>query len=114
MTNRQYNWRLIGVAIALVGMVGVVLSLIIFTNNSIHKPLLFGGMVMAAWGFVLAIWNDLDHNNKVRKEQRIMKTNEYEMAWQTLKTVLEYSDPKETKILELIKRIESQFGIGKP
>lgn len=43
-----------------------------------------------------------------------MKSNEYELAWKTLKTVLEYSEPKETKLLELIKRIESQFGIGAP
>lgn len=44
-----------------------------------------------------------------------MKSNEYELAWKTLKTVLEYSnDPPDKKTLELIKRIESQFGIGMP
>lgn len=49
-----------------------------------------------------------------------MKTNEYEMAWQTLKTVLEFApqidvnaEPHLTKpkVLELIARIEKQFGI---
>lgn len=39
-----------------------------------------------------------------------MKTNEYEMAWQTLKTVLTFAD-KDSTVLVLMQRIEKQFGI---
>lgn len=43
-----------------------------------------------------------------------MKTNEYEMAWQTLKTVLEYSTGTtwtQQAIIDLMAKIEKQFAI---